>query len=349
MASARSLEVKVGLLILTAIVLLAAFILVMGGINFQPTYELSIGFDNPGGLQSGAPVKIAGVKVGKVKQIEFAGGQVDPKTGTPLPLVQARVSLEKRFQAAIHDNATFYVTTQGVLGEQFLAIDPGSNDRPAIEAGASVRGLDPPRLDRLIAESYDLLHTMVGALREHKPQLKGVFEGLSKTLNGTGAFFDRNADKIDKLADNAVKMSEEGVQLVQGARSKYVDNAQIDRILQNAEVASAAGARALPNLLEKEAPAVLAKATETIDGANKLVGTLSSPEELARLKRILANVESTTASAKVAVADAEVVAAHVRRGKGSVGALVMDEQLFDDLQELARDLKHNPWKFFWKE
>ena len=33
----------------------------------------------------------------------------------------------------------------------------------------------------------------------------------------------------------------------------------------------------------------------------------------------------------------------------TVGALVMDEQLFDDLQELARDLKHNPWKFFWKE
>jgi phospholipid/cholesterol/gamma-HCH transport system substrate-binding protein len=51
----------------------------------------------------------------------------------------------------------------------------------------------------------------------------------------------------------------------------------------------------------------------------------------------------------VAAKDAEVIAAHIRRGRGSVGALVMDEQLFDDLQELARDLKHNPWKFFWKE
>jgi phospholipid/cholesterol/gamma-HCH transport system substrate-binding protein len=27
----------------------------------------------------------------------------------------------------------------------------------------------------------------------------------------------------------------------------------------------------------------------------------------------------------------------------------MDEQLYDDIQELARDLKHNPWKFFWRE
>ena len=40
---------------------------------------------------------------------------------------------------------------------------------------------------------------------------------------------------------------------------------------------------------------------------------------------------------------------HIRAGKGTVGALVMDEQLFDDLQEMVRDLKHNPWKFFWRE
>jgi phospholipid/cholesterol/gamma-HCH transport system substrate-binding protein len=32
-----------------------------------------------------------------------------------------------------------------------------------------------------------------------------------------------------------------------------------------------------------------------------------------------------------------------------VGALVMDEALYDDLQELLRDLKNNPWKFFWRQ
>jgi phospholipid/cholesterol/gamma-HCH transport system substrate-binding protein len=41
--------------------------------------------------------------------------------------------------------------------------------------------------------------------------------------------------------------------------------------------------------------------------------------------------------------------AHIKKGDGSVGNLVMSEQLYDDLQELVRDLKHNPWKFFWKE
>jgi phospholipid/cholesterol/gamma-HCH transport system substrate-binding protein len=41
--------------------------------------------------------------------------------------------------------------------------------------------------------------------------------------------------------------------------------------------------------------------------------------------------------------------AHVKTGKGTVGALVMDEAVYDDVQEMVRDLKHNPWKFLWRE
>ncbi len=52
---------------------------------------------------------------------------------------------------------------------------------------------------------------------------------------------------------------------------------------------------------------------------------------------------------KAIAADAQVIVSHIRKGNGSVGAFVMDEQLYDDIQELARDLKHNPWKFFWRE
>ena len=96
MANPRSIEVKVGLLILTALVLLGGFILVMGGINFQPTYDVFVGFDNPGGLQTGAPCKIAGVKVGTVEEIQYLGGALDPKTSKPMPLVRVRVSLEER-------------------------------------------------------------------------------------------------------------------------------------------------------------------------------------------------------------------------------------------------------------
>ncbi|XXY22545.1 MlaD family protein [Sorangium sp. So ce216] len=340
MASPRSIEVKVGILILTAIGLLATFILVMGGVNFQPKYSIYVDFDNPGGLQTGAPVKIAGVEVGKLSEIHFRGGQLG-KDGRREPLVRIQLRIEERYQQSIHDNATFYVTTQGVLGEQFLAIEPGSNDRPVLPEDAVVRGLDPPRLDMLLAEGYELLHATVSAMREHREEVGEAFDGLRKTLKGTGDFMHRNQDRLDRIAENVEQISLDGTELVKDARQKYVNNPQIDRILANADQVSGTAARDLPPLMED--------ARETLANARRLSATVGSETEQAKIKKTLDDIAEIAGRAKAATADAQDVLAHVKRGKGTVGALVMDEQLFDDLQELARDLKHNPWKFFWRE
>jgi len=47
--------------------------------------------------------------------------------------------------------------------------------------------------------------------------------------------------------------------------------------------------------------------------------------------------------------DAHAIVAHVRRGEGTVGAFLMDEEVYDDVAEMVRDLKHNPWKLFWRD
>ena len=83
--------------------------------------------------------------------------------------------------------------------------------------------------------------------------------------------------------------------------------------------------------------------------ANRLSATVGSPEQAAKLKRIVDDVAEITGKARIATGDAQAILSHVKKGRGSVGALVMDEQVYDDLQEMVRDLKHNPWKFFWRE
>jgi phospholipid/cholesterol/gamma-HCH transport system substrate-binding protein len=341
MASPRSIEVKVGILILTAVGLLTAFILVMGGVNFQPTYPIFVDFDNPGGLQAGAPVKIASVKVGKIDQIEFRGGEPNPATGKRDPLVRIRIVVEKRYQKSVHDNSLFYVTTQGVLGEQFLAIEPGSSDRPIVQPNAVVRGLDPPRLDMLLAEGYELLHTTVNAMRENREQFAEAFDGLRKTLKGTGEFFDKNGGRLDKITANVEQITVDGSETLKSARAKYVDNPQIDRIITNVDTLSATVAR--------DTPPLLADAKATLSDAKRLTATVSGDAERAKIKQAISDVAVITSRAKDMTADAQAILTHVKRGKGTVGALVMDEQLFDDLQEMARDLKHNPWKFLWRE
>ena len=143
MAAERSIEVKVGLLILVGVSLLAALVLVMGGVHFGRRFTLMVDFNNPGGLQPGAPVKIAGVRVGTVERMEFRGARVDPATGRA-SLVRVHAEVEERFRTEIHADAEFFITTQGVLGEQFLAIDPGSAAQPQLRADRPVEGIDPP-------------------------------------------------------------------------------------------------------------------------------------------------------------------------------------------------------------
>ncbi len=341
MASSRSIEVKVGVLILTAIGLLAAFILVMGGINFQPTYALFVDFDNPGGVQTGAPVKIAGVKVGKVEEIQFRGGKLDEKTGHREPLVRVKISVEKRYEKSIYENSLFYVTTQGVLGEQFLAVEPGSSDRPVLPEGATVRGLDPPRLDMLLAESYELLHSTVSAVRDNRAEIKDTFDALRSTLKGTGTFFANNQDRIDRIVANVETATVEGNDLIKGANDKFVKNPQVDRIMANVDNVSGRLAHDTPELLDD--------AKVTMKNARRLSDTVGAEEQQAKIKKALDDTVALLGKANVAATDAQGLITHMRQGRGTVGALLMDEQLFDDLQEMVRDLKHNPWKFFWRE
>ncbi len=54
------MEMKVGALIVASVVLLVGFVVVMGGLSLQPSYRVFVDFENPGGLQSGAPVRISG-------------------------------------------------------------------------------------------------------------------------------------------------------------------------------------------------------------------------------------------------------------------------------------------------
>jgi len=339
--SQRSIEVKVGALILVALGLLSAFVVVMGGLSFEPTLTVYVTFQNPGGLQAGAPVRLSGVKVGRVSELEFRGGQLDPKTKLPEAPIRAIARIERRYQPAIHDNSRWFVTSQGVLGEMFLAVEPGSHDRPALPDGATVQGISPPRLDLLLSESYELLHKMYLGVANNEQKIAETFDGLHKTLRVSGDFFERNGPKLDRIVDNVEKLSGDAGDTLKAARERYVDGPQVSRIFNDVERSSKVLAENLPPIVED--------GRKVLSDTKKLTGKLSTDEQLARLDAMTRDLAETSSRAKGLASDAEGIMKHVKQGKGTVGALVMEEALFDDLQELVRDLKHNPWKFFWKE
>lgn len=118
----RGVEIFVGLFVIMAAVALLILALRVSGLTDLDTasgYEIHAEFDNIGGLKMGAPVTIAGVKVGEIDSIKL-----DPET------FRAEVSMEiYNGTTKIPVDSSASILTAGILGAQYMGITPGFEDK----------------------------------------------------------------------------------------------------------------------------------------------------------------------------------------------------------------------------
>lgn len=124
-----ALDFWVGLFVVLgflALLFLALKVGNMSSLSFQPTYAVKLKFDNIGGLKPRAPVKSAGVVVGRVGSIGF-------DTNTYQALVT--IDLDKQYQFPKDSSAK--ILTSGLLGEQYIGLEPGG-DTEMLKAGDTI-------------------------------------------------------------------------------------------------------------------------------------------------------------------------------------------------------------------
>jgi len=331
-----SLEVRVGLLVVVGLAAMGALLFQLAGLHLEKGYAVYVDFNNPGGVKSGAPVRIAGVRVGTVEHSEYRGGTLDPETGRRA-LVRIQLKVDRDVEDTIHDDAHFYVTSQGVLGEPFVAIDPGSPGRPLLQEGTVVQGIDPPRLDLALAMGYELLEIVVSALRHDPDEFRNALHNAGGTLKGMNELLGENHERINGILANLEESTAQSVTLLQQMRENYVDGPQPRRMLQNLDqVLSVASQEGAPLL--RDVRGALAEAREVL-----------GPEQRADIKSAIRSAAAVASKANLTLGDAQQIMAHTKRGQGTLGALLMEEAAYDDVQELLRDLRRNPWKLIWRE
>jgi phospholipid/cholesterol/gamma-HCH transport system substrate-binding protein len=84
----------------------------------EDSYTITARFENSGGLKIKSPVSAAGVKIGKVSGINF-----DPKTYESV----VQMSINSRYNT-IPDDTTASIFTAGLLGEQYVNLEPGGSE-----------------------------------------------------------------------------------------------------------------------------------------------------------------------------------------------------------------------------
>ena len=116
----KSIEILVGFFVLlgmVGLVFLALKAANLGSVGGGDTYTLRANFDNIGGLKVRAPVRTAGVTVGRVTDIELDG-----KT------YQGVVTMEVARGYQFPKDSAAKILTAGLLGDQYIGLEPGGDD-----------------------------------------------------------------------------------------------------------------------------------------------------------------------------------------------------------------------------
>lgn len=142
--SKKGIETLVGLFVLLGILgllFLALKAANLGSFGARDTYTLTARFDNIGGLKVRSPVRSAGVTVGRVKHIAL-----DNKT------FQGVVTMEIQQGYKFPRDSSAKILTSGLLGDQYIGIEPGGEDKDFAAGDVIQRTQSAVVLENLIGQ-----------------------------------------------------------------------------------------------------------------------------------------------------------------------------------------------------
>lgn len=309
-------QVRVGLFLIAALLLLATGVFLVGdtGHVFGQRYRLVTLLRSSAGLVEGAPVQVAGRSAGQVDRIEFIEPQRRPPGGQA---VAVWLAVDRQVQALVRADSRARLRTQGLLGDRLIDIEPGSAGTRALGPGDTLQAVEA--LD--YQEALDQASEAVTALTE---LVRDLSELTGDVLAGEGSLGRLVTD--GRLYDRLVALA-----------------GTLDDVLGRA----AAGEGSLGRLLTDEALYDrFASAAASLDSVTSAVasgrGTLGRLAVSDSLYRALADVTARTDSLVAALA----------AGRGSLGRLLTEDEAYEEvlktlveLNAILEDLRADPARY----
>ena len=189
----RRLSLVVGAFALVSLLLLGVAILSLSSQEgvFTPRYRLVGYYDNVGGLISGAAVRVAGTRVGRVESVGFA----TRPDGTPA--VRIVLQVDRDVQERIRQDSVAAIATVGLLGDQMVEISMGTEaGRPLVD-GEEIRTLSPFDLNVMVTRGSQALES-ISSLARNLDAVVGDFRaGLGERQ--VALAFDSLADIVHEV------------------------------------------------------------------------------------------------------------------------------------------------------
>ncbi|WP_158751136.1 MlaD family protein [Acidobacterium sp. S8] len=292
-------QLKVGVLVLVALVSLTALIFLMSGNTggfLAGKITVRSYFENAAGLKVGAPVNLEGVTVGTVKSIRI----VPERKLTPVEVI---MRLSKKFQPAIHADSKTSLETIGVLGDTVLDINSKFATGAAIQNNAELQTTETPNLTDVIKSSQGTIEQLNTILAK----VDNLVDALNTGKGSIGMLINDPS-----LYNRAVATLNEIQQLVDevGNGKGSIGKLIADDTLYNRANATVGKLQDVAN---------------QIDSGNGTIGKLLKDETLYN------NLRESTASLNALLKD-------VNAGKGGLGLIAKDPQFANKLNDTVTRL-----------
>lgn len=181
-------EIKTGVVVILAALLLLFVVYKMGGIKTEKGYDLYCLFNYVSGLEDNAPVKLAGVKVGEVKKVTHTYDEDETKVMVTLSMDSA---------SRVRQDSQIRISTTGLIGEKYIEITGGSKGSPFVKEGSKLVGTDPFEIEELIETG-----------RKLSVQLDASMQELQRLMGHADSVLLENKDNIRTTIANLKDTSE---------------------------------------------------------------------------------------------------------------------------------------------
>ena len=262
-----AIEVKVGALVIFGLALLVAFIVILGDFSWHKGYVVYVDYDNAAGLKPGADVAISGIKAGRVEQIDFLGGKWDEETKRRV-FVRCKLTLEEEMAYAVREDSEFYITTQGVLGEKYIEILTTNLESKKVTENAKRRGVDPPRMELLLARASKLLNDLAELLGRDDVPLGDLVRNANNLAKHADELIVENRPTLRAIFGNIETVTRDATDLTAALKTGLDDGSDIRASLQNV--------RSLTRKLDRDIDPLTRKTLSTLDRTESLAASLDS-------------------------------------------------------------------------
>ena len=287
--SRTTTEMKVGIFVILGLLLLIYMIATVGKWNLggDKGYLVTVKLDSAAGLLKDSPVKVLGVTKGRVEKLGIEKNK-------------AKVYMRLPRELRVPEDSLVYVRSEGLLGEKYVEISPGSPDKPSItEGGELLQGAPPADLDKLFSDLSGVAKS-IKDLTQMITQPAEMAEGMEEKKTA-----------IQSIVNNLYETSESLKNLAQGMES---------------------GEGTLGKLLRDDT--IYNELKDTLSGISATVKKLSSEE--GTLGKLLTDEEVYNNVREIATRINNIIK-KLEGGEGIIGKLFIGQKLYQSKEEKQKE------------